>query len=144
MSVDLMDLRVPAFTRHDVTLQLKDQPIFVRESSLVNGSHGFDEDRDDKSAPSDLDDSDPSVGTKSDAQKREAQRAAFNEYVQIQDRTDKAEAANGVDSSVGSLEVQSNYIIDKARDYQQELFERAKKENVIAVHVPSPPLRTAY
>ena len=30
-------------------------------------------------------------------------------------------------------EIESQIIIDKARDYQQELFERAKDENVIAV-----------
>lgn len=33
------------------------------------------------------------------------------------------------------IEAESARIIDKVRDYQQELFERAKSENIIAVYV---------
>ncbi|EHY54037.1 Dicer-like protein 1 [Exophiala dermatitidis] len=62
---------------------------------------------------------------------REANVAALNDYVLAKSNDD-----NSTDHSVsiGNVkEQESDRIIDQAREYQEELFERAKDENVIAV-----------
>ena len=73
-----------------------------------------------------------------DITKREAQKAAFDKHVHAQQDSknhDHPDDANERDRSSQIRQSESDRIIDKVRDYQQELFERAKEENVIAVCV---------
>lgn len=69
-----------------------------------------------------------------DIAKREAQQAALAEHVQRKQKRPKLIASNiAFDEEPVDGKDESARIIDKVRDYQQELFERAKQENVIAV-----------
>ncbi|EXJ94083.1 hypothetical protein A1O1_02476 [Capronia coronata CBS 617.96] len=61
---------------------------------------------------------------------REANKAALVDYVLGRANDDHE---NDPPSSTKAKSQGSDSIIDKAREYQQELFERAKEENVIAV-----------
>ena len=72
--------------------------------------------------------------------KKMANRAAFGQYlVDHEEEGDKISDEQDDDPkrlqslTARKLSEESARIIDKARDYQQELFERAKEENIIAV-----------
>ena len=72
--------------------------------------------------------------------KKMANRAAFGQYlVDHEEEGDKISDEQDDDPkrlqslTARKLSEESAKIIDKARDYQQELFERAKEENIIAV-----------
>jgi endoribonuclease Dicer len=64
--------------------------------------------------------------------KNRANRDAFNQFLQLQD--DEQSATQNFDNTFTSKTSESSMqIIESPRDYQTELFERAKKENIIAV-----------
>lgn len=134
MTVDLLDLSISSLALEGVTHRHKDQATLVPQKSAAESFMEVNDDRDDESVPSDIDDSDASFEINIDVQRREARRAAFNEYVQGQEEADRSAISNEVGTPLDNIKAQASYIIDQARDYQQELFERAKKENVIAVY----------
>lgn len=69
-----------------------------------------------------------------DVAKRQAQQAVLAEHVQRQLKRPKLQpSSTKLDDNVVDAKDESRYLLDKIRDYQQELFERAKQENVIAV-----------
>jgi endoribonuclease Dicer len=64
--------------------------------------------------------------------KNRANRDAFNKFLQLQN--DEQTTIQEFDNTFTSKTLESSKrIIDDPRDYQTELFERAKKENIIAV-----------
>lgn len=66
--------------------------------------------------------------------KQEAQMEAFFGYVTKERERDVAESAAEMTAPKhDDFKPEQQLLIDKAREYQQELFERAKEENVIAV-----------
>jgi hypothetical protein len=76
----------------------------------------------------------------SNAQRKQAQNAMFKEYVrekddsQLQDRLREVEGSmEAVDDANPSSAASARRIIDQVRDYQSELFARAKAGNIIAV-----------
>jgi len=108
----------------------------------VNGISSADSDveHDDEATTSDTDISEPVVSVDPEEAKREAQQAAFTNHLKKQQEQEKREPSSTSTSAsathvVKGLEAESDRIIDRVRDYQQEMFERAKAENVIAVYV---------
>lgn len=87
-----------------------------------------------KSDASVTSETEPAVLPAIDAQKAKnrAQRDAFDQYVK-QKATEQVAADDAEISSQKRAADESSKLIDRAREYQQELFERAKDENVIAV-----------
>jgi endoribonuclease Dicer len=92
-------------------------------------------DTDDDAAASDLP---PSVLT--NAQRKRAQNAAFEDFVRekdealLQERSQKAGSLGALEDGISLNDSGSaRRIIDKVRDYQSELFARAKAGNIIAV-----------
>ena len=69
--------------------------------------------------------------TRAAARRKNARRLDILQHDDIQEEI-RAESGSQT-SAFQSREAESEKIIDKARDYQQELFERAVDENVIAV-----------
>lgn len=99
-----------------------------------------DNEQDDASATSDTDISDSEVPVDPEKAKRKAQDAAFTKHLESLHSEEKHEFISTPGSKSAfhpskSLDSESKKIIDQARDYQQEMFERAKAENVIAVYV---------
>jgi len=99
-----------------------------------------DNERDDESVTSDTDVSEPEAPIDPEEAKRKAQDAAFTKHLECAQSGEKHESTPGVESKSAIFpakdsEFESKKIIDQARDYQQEMFERAKAENVIAVYV---------
>jgi len=66
------------------------------------------------------------------ASKNKAQRDAFNDFVKSAEQDEEDDEINGTSRKRKRISP-ADRIIDKAREYQQELFDRAKEENVIAV-----------
>lgn len=64
-----------------------------------------------------------------DSEEEDARRRATEDYVQKLE----AHARNNSNATVAKPRTETDKIIDRAREYQQELFERAKEENIIAV-----------
>lgn len=75
----------------------------------------------------------------SNAQRKEAQNAKFKEYIrekddsQLQDSLQETESSMLVDDANPASTASARRIIDQVRDYQSELFARAKAGNIIAV-----------
>lgn len=94
----------------------------------VLGDDGYDSDAsaDDLSHQGSLD----SSAVRQDAEEAEARQVAFQQTLLKQLAIEQK--AHKTDPAV-KRQHQSNNIIDKAREYQQELFERAKEEDIIAV-----------
>lgn len=131
-----MDDPIAACDYHYLTPLLQPQVYLPQKSSTSNISMDFDlnlSDSDDQSVASGSSDLDLSASIESESQKIEARRVAFHQYVQDEEDTSEEERTSSSKSQKEALRVQDSYIIDKVRDYQQELFERAKKGNVIAV-----------
>ena len=81
------------------------------------------------SSDSDTENPDLTPAAQVEAEKNQARRAAFDEFLNI--TAGKLEALANADTKKRNDESQS--IINQARNYQQELFELAKESNVIAV-----------
>lgn len=64
---------------------------------------------------------------------REIMKAAFLNHVEKTSNDESQFDATVQPTGNNVVEAESTRIIDRVRDYQQELFERAKEENVIAV-----------
>jgi hypothetical protein len=75
--------------------------------------------------------------------KSQAQRAAFDDFLKSEEGHIRGTEATQAEVERKAAE-ESARIIDRAREYQQELFERAKEENVIAVYdlILLPPIPT--
>lgn len=88
---------------------------------------------------SDTELSDLLVNANPEALKRQANSASLDDYLKTCQVLDQKTLASKSTSSPQheDKELPSARIIDKVRDYQQELFERAREENVIAVYVLS-------
>lgn len=85
---------------------------------------------------SDTELSDSPYDANSNLSKRKANEDSLDNYLKnYEAQLDHKTPASAADPSscLEDGEVLSARIIDKVRDYQQELFERAKDENVIAV-----------
>lgn len=80
--------------------------------------------------------SDPGAGfaNESSIHKREARTKALNEYIQEHESSDVVTNAPDQVTDSTTINPVNQRIIDKVRDYQQELFEKAKAENVITVY----------
>ncbi|KIW11905.1 hypothetical protein PV08_09178 [Exophiala spinifera] len=103
------------------------QPVFQvsPETDLMS----FDTEESDDLAESDEEFHDESSPLNSSAELiKEADKATLRRYIQEHASSERHE-----DSPTLSKNEESDSIIDRARDYQQELFERATEENVIAV-----------
>ena len=123
----------------DLSLEDENTTAFVVD---VNGISSADSDveHDDEASTSDTDVSEPDVSVSPEEAKREAQQAVFTNHLKKQQEQVKHEpsstSASGTATHlVKGLEAESDRIIDRVRDYQQEMFERAKEENIIAVYV---------
>ncbi|KAK5951972.1 Dicer-like protein 1 [Knufia fluminis] len=96
-----------------------------------------DAEKNDESSASDTDISESESPVDSEEAKRAAQRAAFTKHLEGQQRQEEREPSSTSTKKTSHLnqgsEAESSRIIDKVRDYQQEMFERAKAENIIAV-----------
>lgn len=128
-------------------MSLLDQPedlsaIDLQNSALIamsNHSSSTDSSADHKDVTdvSDSESSDIDTAFDTEALKREAQQAVFDRHLQSQPKPVKEERKpifardGGAEEEV--TDPDSTRIIDRVRDYQQELFERAKEENIIAV-----------
>lgn len=118
-------------------------PVHEKPSALivdVNGISlpGSDAERDDESASSDTDILEPDTPVDPEEAKRKAQTAAFTKHLEERQRQEQHDpvltpASKDITCPVKGPDAESARIIDKVRDYQQEMFERAKAENVIAV-----------
>lgn len=101
-----------------------------------------DAEKDDESNASDTDISESESPVDSEEAKRAAQRTAFTKHLEKQQRQEEREPSSTSTKKTSHLnqgsEAESSRIIDKVRDYQQEMFERAKAENIIAMYVNSP------
>lgn len=75
----------------------------------------------------------------SNAQRKQAQNAMFKEYIRekdnskLQDRLQEVESSMLVNDGNPASTASARRIIDQVRDYQSELFARAKAGNIIAV-----------
>jgi endoribonuclease Dicer len=91
----------------------------------------------DNQVDEDMSDSEPestesSPAVQAQILKNIANRDAFNKFLQLQN--DEQTTTQEFDNTFTSKTLESSKrIIDDPRDYQTELFERAKKENIIAV-----------
>lgn len=106
----------------------------------VISSADSDNEQRDESVTSDTDTSEPEVLIDPEEAKKKAQDAAFTKHLEYLQSEEKHESTPGAESKSAifptkGFEFESKKIIDQARDYQQEMFERAKAENVIAVYV---------
>jgi hypothetical protein len=114
-----------------------------KAAALVVDVDGFnsadsDNERSPASVASDTDLSEPDVPTDPEQAKRNAQAAAFTKHLKGQQTQDKPESSftsmsGNTNHLMKDFEADSARIIDMVRDYQQEMFERAKAENIIAV-----------
>jgi len=84
----------------------------------------------DNSAESDVDEQRIEDNVLVERSKRQANRDALNNFIRNQEQKEREQSS---ESAATRQNEESNQIIDQARNYQQELFERAKEENVIAV-----------
>lgn len=91
----------------------------------------------DDTESSDTELSDLPVSADPELLKRQANSASLDDYLQSHQVLDQKTSTSKSASSpkYRNKELVSARIIDKVRDYQQELFERAREENVIAVYV---------
>lgn len=64
---------------------------------------------------------------------RQANRSAFFKNLKDDTGIDSTSIDGEVSSTRAQVIQSGNRIIDRVRDYQQELFERAKQENIVAV-----------
>lgn len=122
-TADLMSLML--FDENQPLSLPRTPDIFAGSDHDLNGSS-------DTSA-TELSDSPPVLNP--DKTKKEADAAAIDEYLELHTAQDRKETTSLVINSQSHYNhvSASSRIIDQVRDYQQELFERAKEENVIAV-----------
>jgi endoribonuclease Dicer len=100
------------------------------DEALLAFDHDNQVDEDISDSESESAESSPAV--QAQIQKNKANRDAFNEFLQLQN--DEQTTTQDFDDTFTSKTLESSKrIIDDPRDYQTELFERAKKENIIAV-----------
>lgn len=92
-----------------------------------------------ESAVSQLDTPSTEEKEDSDTLRNDTHRAVLDRHIKHQQEKERQKDvdADTVDKEQQeystTIEAESARIIDKVRDYQQELFERAKSENIIAV-----------
>jgi len=100
-----------------------------RETQTAATPNGFDAE---ESAGSEPDEVEVDPTTRAAASKNKAQRDAFKNFVKSAEQDEEDDEINGTSRKRKQISP-ADRIIDKAREYQQELFDRAKEENVIAV-----------
>lgn len=113
------------------------EKLSMQESIQEPSSSTSDVEEYSESLPSDTEPTDLPSSDDLEAQKHEAQRAALARHIQLkkqheQEQSEQVATTISIPAKVAK-DSDSVRIIDKVRDYQQELFERAKEENVIAV-----------
>jgi len=96
------------------------------------------EHEDDRSITSDKDISDSEDSLDLQKTWRDAQNAIFTKHLERSQNEDRHESTSITQLKTATpdlkgVEAESSRIIDQVRDYQQEMFERAKVENIIAV-----------
>lgn len=109
----------------------------MQESIQGASSSTSDAEADSESLPSDTEPTDSTSSDDLELLKQEAQRAALARHFQLKKEVEQKQSMQPTTehlvAAADTKEFDSARIIDKVRDYQQELFERAKEENVIAV-----------
>lgn len=119
-------------------IDLSDEPAITSSLSSVTqaevlGLH-FEQSDGDGSVSSDGDDVAIAADPSPEVLKREAQKRVFLGCVNKEQDDDVAKSAAEMGLlNCDDFQPEQQRIIEKAREYQQELFERAKEENVIAV-----------
>ncbi|ETN41924.1 uncharacterized protein HMPREF1541_03863 [Cyphellophora europaea CBS 101466] len=73
------------------------------------------------------------IPSRDDPEQEEARRRAHDEQMQKLTALRTAERCEYETTPASKIKFETQRLVDKAREYQQELFERAKDENIIAV-----------
>lgn len=131
-------MAVPAVPGQENTQNVSLHDGTTGETSEESSLPPSDDERDLNAGTPDTERSRESISSNPEILKRDAQRAAFNKYLleQREQETEEASPLNALnDPQTVVANSEGTRIIDRVRDYQQELFERAKEENVIAVYV---------
>jgi endoribonuclease Dicer len=120
-----------------------DEPHAARKMSQLDGLHAsapdealltldLDDQVDEDKSDSEPESTESSPVVQTQILKNRANRDAFNKFLQQQN--DEQTTTQEFDNTFTSKTSESSkHIIEDPRDYQTELFERAKKENIIAV-----------
>lgn len=100
---------------------------------LQDVDHGSSEEEENQPLGSDSEISADEVTFEQVLRERDTAKAAFLDHIKNSKNEEQQHDASAETLRVDDNDAEPSRIIDKVRDYQQELFERAKDENVIAV-----------